>query len=260
MHIAQLWAYPIKSLAGVAVNSALIAPGGGLRLDRGWALLDAEGNFINGKREPRLHRVRACYSEDITAVTLSYDADSQQPQATIALDDLPRLSAWFTETLRQPVTVRRDERTGFPDDLDAPGPTLIAAASLAAIAAWFPGLTADDVRARLRPNAVIAGANAWDDDGWFGPPGTQQQLRLGSVILLGNNPCQRCAVPTRDPHTGDVLTGFQAQFARQRQAELPPFAPAARFTHFYRAAVNTCVPPTEAGKRLAVGDVFEVLD
>lgn len=72
-------------------------------------------------------------------------------------------------------------------------------------------------------------------------------------------PCARCAVPSRDPLTGDAFNTFQVQFAEARRAHLPPWAPAARFDHFYRICVNTRIPATETGKILRAGDPLELL-
>jgi hypothetical protein len=61
-------------------------------------------------------------------------------------------------------------------------------------------------------------------------------------------------VPTRDPDTGLVVPDFQKKFMRLREEHLPAWVEAGRFNHFYRLAVNTSIPATEAGKRLRVGD------
>jgi MOSC domain-containing protein len=45
--------YPIKSLDGVAVDEIEVLPACGLANDRRFALQDANGRFINGKRTAR---------------------------------------------------------------------------------------------------------------------------------------------------------------------------------------------------------------
>jgi hypothetical protein len=54
------------------------------------------------------------------------------------------------------------------------------------------------------------------------------------------------------------MAGFQKRFSDLRRETLPPWAPAARFDHFYRLAVNTRVAPTEHGKLLRVGDPLQL--
>ena len=76
-------------------------------------------------------------------------------------------------------------------------------------------------------------------------------MRLEAV-----NPCARCAVPGRDSRTGLVENSeFAKVFAEKRRKSLPEWAEPARFDHFYRLAVNTRIPPSEDGKKIAVGDV-----
>ena len=82
-------------------------------------------------------------------------------------------------------------------------------------------------------------------------------FRVGDVQMEGINPCQRCVVPTRDPETGEVDDRFQKIFIQKRQATLPEWVERSRFNHFYRLAVNTRIPTSEAGKLLALGAEFK---
>ena len=66
-------------------------------------------------------------------------------------------------------------------------------------------------------------------------------------------------VPTRDAISGVTTAQFQKTFVVKRKAEFPTWAPASRFNHFYRLAVNTRIAPSEAGKRLRVGNEMETL-
>ncbi|MCY7391849.1 MAG: MOSC domain-containing protein, partial [Leptolyngbyaceae cyanobacterium CAN_BIN12] len=59
---------------------------------------------------------------------------------------------------------------------------------------------------------------------------------------------------TRDPITGQPYPDFQKIFVEQRQATFPTWAKTSRFNHYYRLAVNTRAPSSEAGKTLQVGD------
>jgi uncharacterized protein YcbX len=53
------------------------------------------------------------------------------------LDERARLEAWFSDFFGFPLTMKRDAATGFPDDLDSPGPTLLSLETLAEIGSWF---------------------------------------------------------------------------------------------------------------------------
>jgi hypothetical protein len=51
---------------------------------------------------------------------------------------------------------------------------------------------------RFRPNLVVSGAAAFEEDGW-------KEIRSGSAILRAATPCGRCQVTTTDQSTGEVV-------------------------------------------------------
>ena len=73
--LAGIRLHPIKSLDPISVNEARIGPNGGLELDRVWALYSADGKWINGKRAPAIHLIRATYKPDLSSVGLSAPED-----------------------------------------------------------------------------------------------------------------------------------------------------------------------------------------
>lgn len=54
--VAQLWVFPVKSMAGAAVDSADVGPAG-LAGDRSWAVVDRTGQPVTAAAEPRLREV-----------------------------------------------------------------------------------------------------------------------------------------------------------------------------------------------------------
>ena len=264
--------HPIKSLDPVSVTEARIGPGGGLEHDRAWALFSVDGRWVNGKRTAAMHLIRATYAPDLTSVTLAVPGDRRNiPARTFPFPSGAEDAAeWFSVYFEQQILVRHAPE-GFPDDTIASGPTIISTASLQTVSDWFPGLTLDAARERFRTtleidNADVA-ANAasatsmtghlpafWEDQLYGEDERSVVRFRIGEVSFEGSNPCARCPVPARDPQTGADLTGFQKRFSDLRRETLPPWAPAARFDHFYRLATNTRVAPTETGKPLRLGD------
>ncbi|MGB2669257.1 MAG: hypothetical protein WAO11_00940, partial [Candidatus Acidiferrum sp.] len=98
----------------------------------------------------------------------------------------------------------------------------------------------------------------WEDQ-LFGESDTSVvRFKIGDIAFEGSNPCARCPVPSRDSYTGAADAGFQKRFSELRRAQLPAWAPEARFDHFYRLAVNTRVPSTECGKLLRVGNLVNL--
>ncbi len=249
--------YPFKSFDGADVDAAAFTAGGGMQLDRAYALVDADGGYVNAKREPRVHHVRVTYDPQLTTATVALP-DGRC--LAYALADPPAaLEAFLSEYFGQPVSVRRDDDGGFPDDPKAPGPTIVSFGTLATVASWFDGMTIDDVRLRLRANIELDGVPAFWEDRLFGPAGDVVRFRIGDVLLGGTNPCERCIVPSRDARTGEPLAAFSKRVAERRAATLPDWADPSRFDHYYRLCVNTRT--LEAGdRRIRVGDALHTAE
>ena len=130
--------HPIKSLDPVYVPDARISPSGGLALDRAWALYAVDGKWVNGKRTPAVHLIRATYSPDLSSVTLAVPNDRRNiPTRAFAFPaDYENAAEWFSVFFEQQIIVRYSEG-GFPDDTIANGPTIVSTATLQAVADWF---------------------------------------------------------------------------------------------------------------------------
>lgn len=258
--LRRITIYPIKSLDGIEVKTAAVLPSGALENDRRFALIDADGKYVNGKRTPAIHAIRAAY--DLAAMTVRFNAE----QEFSLVHDQPQIGEYLSSALGIACVLAENTTTGFPDDTDAPGPTLLSTATLEAVAEWFPGLTHDEAARRFRANLEIDGVEPFWEDHLVGPAGTTVPFQIGSVHWLGINPCQRCVVPTRDSHTATPIAGFQKSFAQHRAAALPAWAPRDRFNHFYRLAVNTQLvasqsPHQSTGQsaaRLVAGDALKL--
>jgi uncharacterized protein YcbX len=169
------------------------------------------------------------------------------------------LQAWFSDYFSDEVEILQNATNGFPDDSEASGPTIVSEASLQRICNWFPGISTGSVRSRFRANLELTGVAAFWEDRLFGEQGQVVRFRLGDVEIHGCNPCRRCVVPTRDPGTGEVYPEFMQQFMEKRAADLPSWTNDGQFDHYYRFAVNTLIPASQAGKLLRVGEQLQFL-
>ncbi len=252
IHLARILIYPVKSLPPADVAEARVLPGSGLAGDRQFAIFNGSEEVVNGKRCERIHHLQSEFSFADRRLQLWSDMPPAARQAFDLTADRTAADHWLTAWFGEPVHLRENAAVGFPDDTLAPGPTVISTATLAAVADWF-GLSLDEVRRRFRANLEIGGGEPFWEDRLYGPEGQPVPFRIGEALLAGMNPCQRCAVPTRDSRTGRADARFAKQFASHRAATLPAWADKSRFDHFYRLAVNTRVL-NEQPARLGVGD------
>lgn len=258
-YVSRLFVYPVKALDRVVVKQIAILKSGALQHDREFAILDAAGNFVNGKRNDRVHAIRSHFDLDTRCITVSVQGSGQA--ATFHIDqqhDL--LAAWLGGYFGFPVQIQQNLDLGFPDDTVSPGPTIISTATLEAIASWYPHLEVEEVRRRFRSNIEIGGVPAFWEDQLFTTADQTVDFQIGGVRLSGVNPCQRCVVITRDSQTGIPDANFQKTFIAKRQETLPNWVERSRFNHFYRLAINTRLSTAEAGHRMAIGDPVRLYD
>jgi uncharacterized protein len=259
--LTQISIYPIKSLEGKIVNQAQISSGGALAFDRRWAIIDEKGQIVNAKRTAKIQQLRSQFDFDNSAqqLQISIQFDSNSTIETFCLNtEQGELARWLSSFFGFTVSLSENAIVGFPDDLNADGPTIVSTATLETVCEWFPGLDLAEVRRRFRTNLEINNVPAFWEDRLFGAPDRVVNFQLGTVQFYGINPCQRCIVPTRNSRTGAVDSQFQQIFQQQRQQTITGKALGwmgwMRFNHFYRLAVNTQIPVIEAGKFVNTGD------
>lgn len=268
--------YPVKSLDGVHVETATVLPGGPLEHDRRWRLVDMEGRVVNAKRLPLLHAVRAEVCLADKSVTLAVDPAAVAAREVPGAARLAGLGAatfplvpgaagpcgWLGEACGFPVLLEERAGGGFPDDREAPGPTVVATASLVEVARWF-GLSLDECRRRFRPNLEITGCDAFWEDALASPveplalaaadpaadlpadpyadlpPPEPRMFSVGRARFRATNVCRRCPVPARDSRTGRAGEWFRDSFEARRRQALRSDVDAAAWGTLYRLAVNT---------------------
>ncbi len=256
-YVSRLFIHPIKSLDRVGVETIDVLKSGALKRDREFAIFDGSDHFVNGKRNDRVHALRSEFDLETNIVSLRVQGTDRAKTFHVE-KEREALECWLGEYFGFPVKMKQNLDTGFPDDTVSPGPTIISTATLEAIASWYPGLDVEEVRLRFRNNIEISGVPAFWKDRLFAEPEEAVHFQIGDVQFMGINPCQRCVVITHDSQTGEAYPSFQKTFVTQRRATLPEWAQRSRFNHFYRLAINTRLPPTEAEKTICVGDELRI--
>jgi hypothetical protein len=279
--VARVLVYPVKSLDPHPVERTRVVGDGGLRHDREYAMVDADGDYVNGKRERAVHRLRSEFEPDGPTLSLSgpgFGPESYRLPTEDDPGDRDALTDRLSDYFGYRVELRRDAEGGFPDDTTLSGPTVTSTATLREVASWFAdrGVDVDGTRRRFRANVELGPTTdgtgdadaetptdplpAFFEDRLFADRGAVVPFSLGGVTLEGVNPCQRCVVPSRDPDTGAELDGFRETFVRRREATLPAWTRSDRFDHPFRLMVNTRVPRESVGESFGVGDAVRVGD
>ena len=269
--------YPVKSLDGIDVDSVRVLPSGALEHDRRWRLVDLDGRVVNAKRTPLFHAIRAEFDLAERLVSLAVDPTALAANAIPGVERLAGLRpasfhlvpgsdgpcGWLAESLGLGVLLQERPDGGFPDDRDAPGPTLISTASLAEVARWF-GFDLAESRRRFRANLEIGGCDAFWEDALASParpglapafadlpgdlpadpyaslpPPEPKEFSIGEARFKATNVCRRCVVPSRDSRTGTVTAHFRDAFEARRGRGLRADVDAGGWGHLYRLAVNS---------------------
>ena len=244
--IESLHVYPVKSCAGVSLREVEFAPTG-FDLDRAWMVTDENGVFVSQRELPRMALVQPTMKGDemvlrapgMLALHVAIDRVEAAASATVwsdrvaAFDMGPLCAQWFSDFLGRKLRLVRfdpeqrrlasrewtgdvEAETAFQDGF----PLLVAStASLAEVnrrlaAAGEAAVT----MARFRPNIVVAGIEAHDEDHLdeiaFVAEG---EADTDAIRLKLVKPCSRCPIPDVDPATGipghavgDVLAHYRA--------------------------------------------------
>lgn len=226
LQVSELYVYPIKSMGGIPLT-VMHLDATGPRFDRRWMLVDETGRFISQREEPRMALISTCLTDAGVVVSaprhgrLNVDAvplDAERLRVSVWDDELDALRVgavadrWFSDMLERPCRLvyladdvtRLVDRDFNPDErsirfADGFPLLVIGAESLRELNARIVargGLALP--MNRFRPNLVIDGANAWDEDVW-------KHIAVGAdgVQLSIVKPCARCAITTVDQQTAE---------------------------------------------------------
>jgi len=171
MHVAELWRYPVKSLAGESLAVAELTPGG-LAGDRVVQVYDRRGRVVTARTRPALLGLHA---------TLG-------PDGAPWIDGRPWSSPEALAAVR--AATEGDARLAESQDLERFDVLPLLVATDGALAA----LGVD--RRRLRPNILIGGVEGLAEREWPG-----RRLRVGEAVVAVASVRQRCVMTTFDPDT-----------------------------------------------------------
>jgi len=222
LSISQLYIYPIKSLGGIAVNTALITDRG-LKNDRRFMVVDANGLFLTQRERPLMALLRTAIEADVLIV---WHKDHQSDKLRLQLEPQPSLSVkivkvwddyceaqyvsdeadkWFSEKLNSPCRLLyMPESTKRMVD-----PVYALSNDITSFSDGYPVLligqsSLDDLNGRMtealpmdrfRPNIVMAGGTPFEED-------SLEQFSVSGINFYGVKLCARCVVTTTNQETG----------------------------------------------------------
>jgi uncharacterized protein YcbX len=220
-NIASLHIYPVKSCRGIALETSPVGERG-LAFDREWMIVDGDGRFVTQRELPRL----ALVEPSLTSVALELRApgcgrlavpfrtDGAARPVTVWHDSFPAVdqgdeaAAWLSSALQVPlrlvrfdVAVRRHCNVTYAGDSGAHTafadayPLLIL--SEASLADLNSRLEEPLPMNRFRPNIVLSGVDAYDED-------HIDEIRVGGLALKLVKRCTRCQITTTDQGTASV--------------------------------------------------------
>jgi len=253
--LERLTVYPIKGLDGISVETSDVLAGGTVAHDREFALFDADGDVVNGKRTDRVHDLRTDFDPESGVFTVT--TPSNEPRRFDLDADPASAEQWFSDFFEADLTLRRDTSLGFVDRREM-GPSVISTATLETVASWFDEMSMEGARRRLRANVEISGVPAFWEDRFVGEGAPA--FEVGGVQFEGVTPCGRCVVPERDPDTGEPLPEFRERFIQKRQETFPDWADETAFDHYYTLMLIAHVPESDRGQTLRVGDLVDAVE
>jgi uncharacterized protein YcbX len=242
VRVAALHVYPIKSCAGIAVDTMRFDALGPLD-DRRWMLVDDDGEFLTQREVPSLATVRPSRVEggglrvfapgmpvlDVAGHGGDRRAAYCWDDRCAGFDEGDAARAWFSAVVGRRVRLLRFDATAprvasrnwVGDAVGRPGaltrfsdgfPLLVTAlGSLEALNARLAGAGLPEASmARFRPNVVLDGLAAFEEDlvGSLVSP--------GGVVLRLVKPCTRCTITEVDPRNGRHAPGLLGVLASFR--------------------------------------------
>ena len=221
--VDSLHVYPLKGAAGFSPQSWLVDERG-LRHDRRFMVVDADGVFISQRTNPRMALIRGEIAGDglristaggmidvpfplTNAPTLRatvwddcFDVRIADPNASRMLSEVlhaPAQLVWMPDDCERLTSIKRGEPRRHVSFADAAPLLLTTTAALEELNTRLQRSGSSAIPMdRFRPNVVVRGATAGADDHW-------RILRIGNAVFRISNACKRCKVITIDQSTGE---------------------------------------------------------
>lgn len=218
LQLSQLFIYPIKSLGGIALQSAVVTTRG-LQHDRRWMLVNEHGHFMTQREFPKMALLKPLIENDgirvinqnNDSILIPFDIAKQPLYQFAVWDDTcmgqfinDEIDEWFTQTLGI-----KSRLVYMPDDSEREVDQRYAKPGMiTSFADAYPFLligqaSLDDLNKRMalplpmdrfRPNIVFTGGEAYGED-------LMNRIEIAGITFYGAKLCARCVLTTIDQQT-----------------------------------------------------------
>jgi uncharacterized protein YcbX len=217
--LSEIFIYPIKSLGGISVDSA-IAEKRGLKYDRRFLLVDENNIFMTQRDFPQLALLKLSTNDagfkvlntiDGSHILIPFESDSKDNVHVTIWDDRCNavkigqdFDVWFSNAINKKCSL-----VYMPDDEKRiVEKKYISEEHIVSFSDAYPFLiigqsSLDDLNERLdkpipmnrfRTNFVFTGGKPFEEDNW-------KDFKIGTAEFKAVKPCARCVITTTDQTT-----------------------------------------------------------
>ncbi len=235
--LSEINIYPIKSLAGISLQSSEVEERG-LKYDRRWVLVDETNTFITQRKFPEMALIKVSIEnaglklqhkiKNVEQLLIPLNFEHKEKSNVVIWDDTvmgefynPQIDEWFSEMLglkcrlvKMPKSTERSVNKKFVKN------------KIVSFADGYPFLiigqsSLDDLNSRLeeqlqmnrfRPNFVFTGGNPFEEDAW-------KKFKIGEIKFRSIKPSIRCVVTTIDQETAELTHEPLRTLAKYRRIE-----------------------------------------
>jgi hypothetical protein len=219
--LSEIYIYPVKSLGGISVDSAIVEARG-LKYDRRYLLVDEKNMFMTQRDYPQLAFFKLSFSENGFNVLntqnnshtfIPFKSDSKEIISVTIWDDVcsavrvsTELDDWFSNVINKKCYL-----VYMPDDEKRiVEKKYIKDEHIVSFADAYPFLiigqsSLDDLNSRLdkpipmnrfRTNFVFTGGKPYEEDNW-------KDFNIGELSFKAVKPCARCVITTTNQDTAE---------------------------------------------------------
>jgi len=260
--VVDLVVYPLKSAQGVHLESMQLNDLGP-SVDRRWMVIDSKGSFVTQRKTPEMCFIETrLASDDQLALSGNGIEECIVPAGGY---DLKQSSVWGTEVqgedcgdaaakwistflnkdcriIYMPKSYARSVDTNYAKQGECVGfadgfPLLIA--TRPSLNDFNTKLGFEISMDRFRPNIVVDGNQAWDEDNW-------EAIEINGIRFDLVKPCSRCIMPSINPKTAEKQMAVNQALLKYRRR--------GRNTYFGQNAIYDRTGTIKLGDTAAVRD------